>query len=605
MIIAQGKIHSAKLLRIGARALAKSMFAQDMGIIKLGLVGSAFNRANSPTKLPTMGPLRTWQDMSMIMGKSVILDDLVAEVTRIYGKKRTLAICSSLLTHDDDPPSHQHSAKLQNKKRIPTFSSSPTDVNPPNHQPYHHHVLTPWHLYTSEHQDMIILAECYDTYVHWIHRVNVSVIGMLDKLGYGPAIDQLQDEESPPSIPAIPTKQGVGYNRFGFTNFTGAFVRSATATLPAVHVPAPIPIYSAKATYDKLLQQQTDNNTIANSNEQSAATTEFLISQGLQWTLTNRSVDSQEQLEQTQQHQRELLQAIESRRRQHGLKRSAGRDMTHAAFLQHRRHEEQRRLPTWAYFQPISSSSQREYNPQYPSQLGQATRKQPRHLQASVFSGRFPRQAKFSGNYGENLTYVAPCQEPGKQQGLIATRFIPSGTQIARYGRGVPISQREKDQQEQIHHHNNWFQTTAGQHPTFLDGTGSLGALVNHECGKHFYCLANSQIQRDGTKYWITSIKDIEEGEYLSMDYNFDPAEMQLDTDDQEWWRQYTCSVCHPLYARAFHMGVPGTNGGKRHRYRSKRDVETRQQRLAKYRWIPSNIKQQKELYRNHPRRGG
>ena len=53
-------------------------------------------------------------------------------------------------------------------------------------------------------------------------------------------------------------------------------------------------------------------------------------------------------------------------------------------------------------------------------------------------------------------------------------------------------------------------------------------------------------------------------------------------TDDQEWWRQYTCSVCHQLYARAFHLGVAQ---GKRQRYRSKKNRQKNQQRAAEYSW--------------------
>ena len=46
------------------------------------------------------------------------------------------------------------------------------------------------------------------------------------------------------------------------------------------------------------------------------------------------------------------------------------------------------------------------------------------------------------------------------------------------------------------------------------------------------------------------------------MDYNFDPSEMELDTEDQRWWREYYCLMCQPSRAGAFHMGVSGANGG-------------------------------------------
>ena len=92
--------------------------------------------------------------------------------------------------------------------------------------------------------------------------------------------------------------------------------------------------------------------------------------------------------------------------------------------------------------------------------------------------------------------------------------------------------------------------------------TGSLGALVNHECGRHPHCRANAEIQRDGNEYWVTSIKDISTSDYIAMDYNFDPSEMDLDTDDQRWWREYYCLMCQPSRAGAFHMGVSGINGG-------------------------------------------
>ena len=74
------------------------------------------------------------------------------------------------------------------------------------------------------------------------------------------------------------------------------------------------------------------------------------------------------------------------------------------------------------------------------------------------------------------------------------------------------------------------------------------------------------------------------------MDYNFDPSEMDLDTDDQRWWREYYCLMCQPARAGAFHMGVSSNNGGsmgvasnKRPRYKSKTTKQKHIQRAIQY----------------------
>ena len=339
---------------------------------------------------------------------------------------------------------------------------------------------------------------------------------------------------------------------------------------------------------------------------QQSTTTEHLINNGMQWVLTAQSVDSHEQLKQVQRHQVALQHDINHRQQQQqriNHKRSADMDMHISTFRQQRQREEQQLLPTWAQFGSISSSEQQHHNPQYPQQLVSAMAKQPRRSDASAFSGRLARAAQYQGSYGEDQQYVAEGIEVGQGRGLLATQFIAMGTQVTRYGMGQPLSQREKEMAEQQHHTNNWYQATGGQHPTFIDGTGTLAALINHACGKHPACPANVQIQRDGDQYWVTAIRDIQPGEFLHMDYNFPVSERDLDTPDQQWWRDYLCPNCQPLNVgrvmpqpaiavpmpnQGFHMGVAGGAEGRWHGRHGQRSKESKQRQKDKM-WNKKN----------------
>ena len=354
MIESEGNVYSAKQLRVAARSLSKCMFTQLVGLTKLFFTSSERNRANSLSKLPC-GPLQSTRDLYMVYGRSVALDELVLTVERIYAKKQTI---------------HSFSATLSSPNAVP-------------YQPYHNQPLS---LYTSNHRPLEILPAYYNDEIHWLHRVSGRVLTMLVNMGYNEEIDAHQGLPSPPSIPALSTKEGIGYSGWSCGN-QGLFVRgSQQPLLPSLIVP---PSERTVRDMQQLLRDQiTHYNTLSNASEESAESTEYLISTCQQWVFAVDSVDNEEQLQLIQQEQDDLQCAIDLRleeQRRIGHKRSSGMDMNLSSFQQQRRREEEQMIPTLAHFGAISFSSQQYHSPQYSrEQLGPASAKQSRHNEAEL-----------------------------------------------------------------------------------------------------------------------------------------------------------------------------------------------------------------------------
>ena len=354
MIESEGNVYSANQLRNAARSLAKCMFTQLIGFTKLHFVNSEENRANSLGKLPA-GPLRTTRDLHMVYGRSVALNELVSTVERIYSKKPTI---------------HSYSA---------TLSSTHT----PSYQPYHNPLVDLW---TSEKRYLPNQSILYNDQIHWLHYTNGSVLRTMVSMGYNDAIDAHQGLPSPPSVPAVSTKDGIGYSGWSCGN-RGLFVRgSQQPLLPSVIVPPPE--RTVRDVQQVLRDQLTHHNTLSNASEEFAESMEYLINTGQQWVFAVDSADNQEQLQLVQQEQHELQCAIDLRleeQRRIGHKRSSCMDMNLSSFQQQRRREEQQMIPTLAHFGAISFSSQQHHSPQYSrEQLGPASAKQSRHNEAEL-----------------------------------------------------------------------------------------------------------------------------------------------------------------------------------------------------------------------------
>ena len=354
MIESEGNVYSAKQLRVAARSLSKCMFTQLVGLTKLFFTSSERNRANSLSKLPC-GPLQSTRDLYMVYGRSVALDELVLTVERIYSKKPTI---------------HSYSA---------TLSSTHT----PPYQPYHNQ---PFSLYTNTNRALQILPAFYNDDIHWLHRASGRVLTMLVNMGYNDEIDAHQGLPSPPSIPAVSTKEGIVYLGWSCGN-QGLFVRGSKQPLSqSVIVP---PLERTVRDMQQVLRDQiTVHNTLSNASEEFAESMEYLISTGQQWVFAVDSVDNQEQLQLVEQEQHELQCAIDLRleqQRRIGHKRSSGMDMRLSSFQQQRRREEEQMIPTLAHFGAISFSSQQHHSPQYSrEQLGPASAKQSRHNEAEL-----------------------------------------------------------------------------------------------------------------------------------------------------------------------------------------------------------------------------
>ena len=400
MIESEGNVYSAKQLRVAARSLSKCMFTQLVGLTKLFFTSSERNRANSLSKLPC-GPLQSTRDLYMVYGRSVALDELVLTVERIYSKKPTI---------------HSYSA---------TLSSTHT----PPYQPYHNQ---PFSLYTNTNRALQILPAFYNDDIHWLHRASGRVLTMLVNMGYNDEIDAHQGLPSPPSIPAVSTKEGIVYLGWSCGN-QGLFVRGSKQPLSqSVIVP---PLERTVRDMQQVLRDQiTVHNTLSNASEEFAESMEYLISTGQQWVFAVDSVDNQEQLQLVEQEQHELQCAIDLRleqQRRIGHKRSSGMDMRLSSFQQQRRREEQQLLPTLAHFGSISFSCQQYNSPQYSrEQLSPASTKQSRHNEAEL-----PQSA------------VMPAPMPIQPFHMGAPRGI-GGSHGRRSSRGVGSLQRRKENRQ-------------------------------------------------------------------------------------------------------------------------------------------------------------
>jgi hypothetical protein len=165
-----------------------------------------------------------------------------------------------------------------------------------------------------------------------------------------------------------------------------------------------------------------------------------------------------------------------------------------------------------------------------------------------IITTRPVRTTTYRGSYDENHNYVGIGDEPPqKGRGLFAIKNIPIGTEVCEYGhRGQILNQAEKDEEQTVRPNDKWLQISKGASPMYINGSGTLGGLINHGCGRTIHCPANVQLQRDDRDNYVavTSIKHITEGTWLALDYNFSDDELYNHHPDQQWWQHYICPQC-------------------------------------------------------------
>ena len=155
------------------------------------------------------------------------------------------------------------------------------------------------------------------------------------------------------------------------------------------------------------------------------------------------------------------------------------------------------------------------------------------------------RSVHFRGSYDENTKYFTRMREPGKGWGVKCIRFCPEGTDVGPYGKKT-YTLLEKTAAEAASPSTKWLQVRHGAAPMFVNGKdvqrGSLAAVVNFGCGVAVNCAANVKVIFDDThrnEPWVTTTRDIRQGEWLAMDYGYRYDEA-IDGNDLSmgWMRQ-------------------------------------------------------------------
>ena len=137
--------------------------------------------------------------------------------------------------------------------------------------------------------------------------------------------------------------------------------------------------------------------------------------------------------------------------------------------------------------------------------------------------------------------------------GLQATAPIRQGTDVAVYGGTVihgdvalaAYSLRHPSTQVLMVHGRR-----GGGNRVYIDGRGdlTLGGMANHACGTTYRCPANVGVvidDEDRNKVMLVSLRDIEVGEWILLDYGIDYVpETDGDNRELDWLRDYVCPVC-------------------------------------------------------------
>ena len=300
------------------------MQAQSMGVIDLQLIGGGKNRSNSLSKL-SCGPLESSRTLNHVYGQSTALDEFVTVVETKFAKKKNT---ESILAYHSTTLSRDHQ----------TLSHINPDVA----------------LELDYRLQMYATVESNDK--NWAHTTSTRVRQCITKSGYGNDLATLQLSDNPPSIPAVSTKQGLGYHPWGTSNYNGAFVCGQPIIPPVEQNHRAFTgraVYNHEANIDRI----TAHNTQLNSNDDMANDTELLIHWNMQWVFNARSVDNGTQLRELEAYQQQLQTAINQRPRT-TLKRSVDMEHHHSIHRQNRQRAEEQRHPSFQYFGSISSSCQ-------------------------------------------------------------------------------------------------------------------------------------------------------------------------------------------------------------------------------------------------------
>ena len=348
IITTLGKTPNTKRMTHASREVAKAMHLQELHITQLHHVSSLNNRSNSLGKLPP-GPLEAAEKNHMVNGHSTQLDEYRATVQRKYAKR-------------------------------PSSTSSPTSIMAlqarvrADYQP-----STDMHQTTTEPDFRIhhlVQLEARDTDTAWIHHTSRGVLKLLMSKGYEPVIDTIANEGTIASVPTVSTKEGIGYDVCEKCNdeSMSMWIRGSQPIVSITVSPPTRIDTSAEDQY--LLNQLTARNTILNSNDQRAEATEQLINQGKQWVFNAESANTNEELQELENHQVYLRYQL-SQRPKPSMKRPAGSDINRQQQQQQRWKGEQQKRPTMHYFGSISSSEEKHFSKQLPPQLSSDQLKQP------------------------------------------------------------------------------------------------------------------------------------------------------------------------------------------------------------------------------------
>ena len=108
------------------------------------------------------------------------------------------------------------------------------------------------------------------------------------------------------------------------------------------------------------------------------------------------------------------------------------------------------------------------------------------------------------------------------KKGLCASKNISAGSRIIEYI-GKIISNKEVEKNPKFDNSKDIYLFDLNKRFS-LDGDykWNTARLINHSCNP------NSEVVGKGLKLWISSIKDIKEGEELSYDYGFSYSKQEL-----------------------------------------------------------------------------
>ncbi len=111
-------------------------------------------------------------------------------------------------------------------------------------------------------------------------------------------------------------------------------------------------------------------------------------------------------------------------------------------------------------------------------------------------------------------------------KGVFATQTIPAGTVVVEY-LGERISRDEAERREALTGPNGITYILEYDARLFIDGAvgGSEARFINHSCNP------NCAIRRDEGRAYFYATRTIQAGDELSIDYAFDPDDIQTPCD--------------------------------------------------------------------------